>query len=221
MGLIIVKRPIFFGGALTHILSKKKKESENIMTTKYDCINHIKENLLEYDNRKLTSVVTNAFNRMYKDKEPDGCLSISTQIVACLQYLGYDAKLIIGQVYNETNDSFYHAWVELDNKIIDVSGYGNSNWSPLYFGKPWLYPVINELYEESKASEVDYHKFEFDEDWLESQISVAEGWSITKYFDGSPRKCLWQLSCDLLGMSLIIKNKQRLKDITDTIIIGK
>lgn len=188
------------------------------MTEKYDCINHIKKNLSEYDNRKLTSVVTKAFNRMYDIQEPDGCLSTSTQIVTCLQYLGYDAKLIVGQMYDETNHGFYHTWVELNDKIIDISGYGNTNWSQFYPGKPWLYPTINESYDESPVS---YHRFEFDKDWPNSQMSMADGWSISKYFDGSTRKCLWQFTCDLLDISLITKNKQRLKNITDTIIIGK
>ena len=135
------------------------------------------------------NVVVRAFNKMNETKEPDGCLSTSVTICIAMEYLGYSPNLCIGKFVLNGHD-FYHAWTELDGKVIDVAIFGNSSFSP-YWRDEVIIPQVNRKYLET---DVKYEPFVFDEDFKDAQISKMMGQSFYFYCDNAPkRNAIWNL----------------------------
>lgn len=137
--------------------------------------------------KEAEKTVVRAFNRMYDTREPDGCLSTSVSLCIALEYLGYFPKLCIGKFWAEGHD-FYHAWTELDEKVIDVAIYGNSHFLPI-----WPYGTINPQINKGYAdTDVKYEPFAFDEDFKYAPIAEMMGKSFYLYCDNSPkRNAVW------------------------------
>lgn len=163
------------------------------MSRNYTAIHYIQDKLKGF-NPKFVECVVRQFNMIDTNKEPDGCLSNSITLYICAKEYGYEPKLCYGLcVYDERE--FYHAWLEIDDIIIDLSLYGNVNFSPYsMWDKKLDVPYIGS-YEDS---EVHYGKFEFDDDWSGSMISFAEGWTFTKYMDGMPQNAMWKILCKII-----------------------
>ena len=153
---------------------------------------YIRGSLADF-NENFVNAVVDTFLFMHKNQESGTCLTISVQLAVIAQYYGYDAKLVYGLCKYQDID-FYHAWIEIDNKIIDVAIYGNVNWSGLGFGLDK--PVIYESYEDV---DIHYGKFEFDETWFDSDLYEAEGWTVEKYLNTGKYHCLWYLLLNRIG----------------------
>ncbi len=100
------------------------------MKRDYDAIHYIQRQLSGFEDKKMVFAMTKAFNKMYAAKEPDGCLSTTVELFIALKYLGYKPRICYGLVVPPSDYEFYHAWLELDGKIVDIAIYGNAKFSP-------------------------------------------------------------------------------------------
>lgn len=166
--------------------------------------------------KSAENVVVRAFNKMYDSREPDGCLSTSVSLCIALEYLGYAPKLCIGKYWVEGHD-FYHAWTELDGKIIDISIYGNTCFSQ-YWPYGIVLPQINKSYSET---DVKYEPFAFDEDFKRAQIAQAIGRSFFTYCDMAPKhNAIWNLILYYLNTTSL-SALQAVKEIAKKHVIGE
>lgn len=161
----------------------------NFMSRNYTAIHYIQDKLKDF-NPKFVECVVRQFNMIDINKESDGCLSNSVVLYICAKEYGYNPKLCYG-LCSYKNKDFYHAWLEINNIIIDLSFYGNVNFSLYSMWTKVDVPYIGSY----KNSDVHYGKFEFDDDWKSSLISAVEGWSFIKYMDGMPQNAMWKILC--------------------------
>lgn len=135
------------------------------------------------------NVVVRAFNKMDGTKEPDGCLSISVSLCIALEQLGYSPLLCVGKFWVNGHD-FYHAWVQLNGRVIDIAIYGNTAFSP-YWRDGIVKPQVNKEYAET---DVKYEPFAFDDDFKDAMIAQMMGRSFYYYCDHAPkRNAIWNL----------------------------
>ena len=133
--------------------------------------------------RKLTDVLTNAFDMMCKVGDHNGCLSTSVALHVILRSLGYEPKLCYGLCTGPDGNEIYHAWLELDDKVIDLAIYGNSRWSPFWHGRKLNAVVL----EEYANTELKYNDHLFDRDWDGCMISmIVKLGSIREYIKAAP-----------------------------------
>lgn len=133
---------------------------------------------IEYINTQLSGFkpefvkcVIRCFEFIDDIHQPDVCLSNSIALFICAMYYGYEPNLCYG-LCSFDGQPFYHAWLEINGIIIDLSIYGNVNYNP--------------------------GRFEFDTDWQISAIAQLEGCSFEQYMDGSPNGDMWKLVCQFL-----------------------
>ena len=167
------------------------------MSRNYNAIHYIQENLAEYDKHFVDAVIK-AFNTIHEKLEPDGCLSTSAILYIAAKKYGYDPELCYGCCELEEKQ-FYHAWIEINNTVIDLSIYGNVNFSPFSLWNTKMdVPYIGSY----SDSAIKYGKYTFDEDYRMSQISTVEGKSLEQYMDGLPQNAMWKLACRYLDLAL-------------------
>lgn len=179
----------------------------------YEMIHQIQEAGLPKDAER---VVVRAFNYMNDGREPDGCLSISVSLCISLEYLGYLPKLCIGKYWAFGHD-YYHAWTELDGRVIDVAIYGNTAFSQ-YWLDDVIQPQVNKLYSET---DVKYEPFVFDDDFKDATISLMMGKTFYYYCDNAPRRnAIWNRILYYLDTSSL-SVLSRVKDISRCHVIGE
>lgn len=163
------------------------------MSRNYTAIHYIQEQLKGF-NPKFVDCVVRCFNFIEQNQEPDGCLSNSIALFICAKEYGYKPSLCYGLCKFEGKE-FYHAWIEIDNIVIDMAIYGNVNYSPFSIWDNELDTPYIGSYEDSV---VQYGKFKFDNDWSDSMIAQAEGWSFERYMNGLPQNAMWKIVCKFL-----------------------
>lgn len=163
------------------------------MSRNYTAIHYIQEQLKGF-NPKFVDCVVRCFNLIEQNQEPDGCLSNSMALFICAKEYGYEPSLCYGLCEFEGKE-FYHAWLEINNIVIDISIYGNVNYSPFSMWDNKLDTPYIGPYEDSA---VQYGKFKFDDDWSDSMIAQAEGWSFEQYMNGIPLNAMWKIVCKFL-----------------------
>ena len=181
------------------------------MKRNYTAIHYI-QNQLKGFNPKFIDCVTRCFNLIEQYQEPDGCLSNSILLFICAKEYGYDPVLCYG-LCELDGIAFYHAWLEIDGIVIDLSIYGNVNYSPFSLWENNLDVPYIGTYQDSV---VQYGKFKFDDDWSYSMIAQMEGWSFEKYMNGLPRNAMWKGVCKILDRTptnnLVEHLKTHIKD---------
>lgn len=80
----------------------------------YNALHIIRDSGLPQD---VISVLQNAFTTLCNHEEPNGCLSTGSAIFIALSYLGYRSSIRMG-VVEVNGQEFYHAWLELNGKVI-------------------------------------------------------------------------------------------------------
>ena len=163
------------------------------MSRNYNAIHYIQEQLKGY-NPKFIDCVVRCFNLMEQYKEPDGCLSDSILLFICAKEYRYKPSLCYGLCALEGKE-FYHAWLEIDDIVIDLAIYGNVNYSPFSM---WDNKLDTPYIGSYKDSIIQYGKFKFDNDWSGSEIAKTEGWSFEEYMDTLPQNVLWKGVCEIL-----------------------
>ena len=147
--------------------------------------------------KDVENVVVRAFNKMNDYEEPDECLSISISLCLAIEYLGYNPRLCIGKFWVDNHD-FYHAWSELEGRVIDIAIYGNSAFSVMWQDEI-IEPQVNIDY---ANTDVKYEPFVFDEDFPFSQISMMMGKTFFYYCNSAPkRNAIWNLILSYLDTS--------------------
>lgn len=176
----------------------------------YDAIHYIQRQLSGFEDKKMVFAMTKAFNKMCAAEEPDGCLSTTVELFIALKYLGYKPRICYGLVVPPSGYEFYHAWLELDGKIVDIAIYGNAKFSP-FSTFDVRFPIVMGSYEANEQG-MEYRPFTFDEDWRDALISKVQGMPVVEYCDKSPKRILWKFACDLLDMSPLKANVDALRD---------
>ena len=174
------------------------------MGRNYAVLHYIKNQCqnMQYDD-SVCQLISRAFNRMDAIKDHNGCLSNSVALFIGLTELGLAPQLCYGLCKTKTGMEFYHAWIELDEKVIDIAVYGNLNYSPYLTNKPQVeLPIVFENYADCY---LNYGKFHFDEDWSSSSIAKAESWTISQYVKRSPQKGMYTVLAKLLDEYVISK----------------
>lgn len=179
----------------------------------YEMIHLIQEAGLPKDAEK---VVVRAFNKINDAQDPMACLTTSVVLCIALEYLGYSPKLCLGKIWSDEQD-YYHAWTELDGKVIDVAVFCNSSYSPYWKGKT-ISPQVNKTYTDT---DVKYESFVFDEDYEETWIAQAVGLSFYFYCENAPKKnVIWKTIMYCLDASSL-NVLYRIKDIAERHEIGE
>ena len=179
----------------------------------YDMIHLIQKAGLDKD---AESVVVRAFNKMNDCQDHCGCLTISVSICLALEYLKFSPKLCIGKFWVNGHD-FYHAWVELNEKIIDVAIYGNTAYSP-FWQDGIVKPQINVSYDDA---DITYEPFTFDDDFKDADISEMVGKSFFYYCDHAPKhNAIWNLILYFLDTSSTT-TLSSIKELSRNHIIGE
>ena len=167
------------------------------MIKDYEARKYILERASEYGDAKLTCVLVKIFDMICDNKEDDGCLSDSVALLVVLRTLGYDAKLCYGLCTSPEGLDFYHAWLEMDGRILDMAIYGNAHFSPFWLDDRSIGPYVFENYDDTR---VKYYNRRFDEDWNQCQLyTVIRMRSLKAYIDNAPNDCMWKLIFELLG----------------------
>lgn len=176
------------------------------MSRNYDVLHYIRDQVNRYySDDKLYNVLARCFQRIENYKEPDGCLSNSVAIYICLKEFGYEPQLCYGLCDIE-DFLFYHAWIELDNLVIDLSIYGNINYNHYFpLERKTTYPIVLEKYSDCY---INYRKFCFDDDWKQAQISLAEDKSIISYINQAPNRGMYTLISKIMGEPPMSKIQQ-------------
>ena len=178
----------------------------------YDMIHLIQAAGLSKDVEK---VVVRVFNMLNDARDSQGCLTSSVVLCIALEYLGYLPKLCLGKFWAFGHD-YYHAWTEIDGKVIDIAIYGNTSFSQ-YWRDGIIMPQVNKAYDET---DVKYEPFIFDEGYEETWIGAVMGWSFYDYCEKAPkRNVVWNMILHCLETSSLIA-LQRIKEISRSHVIG-
>lgn len=181
------------------------------MAKDYNAIHYIQNQAKKYNDDKLSDLLIRGFNLIYNSQEPDGCASNTVALYVCLKNMGYSPQICYGICTTESGFEFYHMWLELDDKIIDLAIYGNAKFSVLSGELAYIIttPVVLETYDESK---VHYGKFVFDDDWKHAAISVVENMTLKEYINSAPNNGMKKLICRYMDVSPTIENINKLLD---------
>ena len=153
------------------------------MARDYKARKYITEQAAQCGDERISNALIRTFDMMYSNQDHNGCFSTSVALHVILRSFGYDPKLCYGLCVSPSGKGMYHAWLELDGKVLDLAIYGNSHFSPYWIDEP-LGPVVFEDYNDTM---MHYGNHEFDEDWNGSMISKAvEMGSIAKYITNAP-----------------------------------
>lgn len=98
------------------------------MSKNYEVIHYIQKELESFD-FEFVNCVIRCFNFIEEYHEPNGCLSNTVALYICAKKYGYNPIICYGLCKLDGRD-FYHAWLEINGTIIDLSIYGNVNYSP-------------------------------------------------------------------------------------------
>lgn len=182
------------------------------MVEDYNAIYYIQSQVVKYNaDDKLSNLLIRSFNFIYNSKQGDGCASNSVALYICLKNMGYNPQIYYGLCSTENGFEFYHVWLELGGKVIDISIYGNAKFNPA--GDELVdiieTPIVLETYDEAK---IHYGKFLFDDDWKRAAINIIEKKSLKEYINEAPNNSIKKLICYYMGVSLTIDNINKLLD---------
>lgn len=182
------------------------------MSKNYKGIHYIQEQLKDFD-KSFVNCVIRCFNLIEENKEPDGCLSNTTALYICAKSCGYNPIICYG-LCNLDGRDFYHAWLEINGIIIDLSIYGNVNYSHYSM---WNYKIDTPYIGKYDNSKILYGKFKFDQDWSKSSIGQIAGKTLIQYMNGSPRYRMWKLVCKFMDKTLTKDLLQQLQKYAENV----
>lgn len=167
------------------------------MGRNYEAIHYIREQLKGFDS-KFVECAVRCFNFDNDSQSGDNCLVDTVSLYVCAKKFGYKPQLCYG-LCKLGEREFYHAWLEINDTIIDVAIYGNVHHSPFF--PEWKTKVKTPYIGKYKDSFLYYGKYEFDEHWKYCSISKAEGQSIIDYIKFAPGNGMWKLICNILDIT--------------------
>lgn len=182
------------------------------MAKDYNAIHYIQNQVKNYNaDDKLSDLLIRGFNLIYNNEESDGCASNSVALYVCLKNMGFNPQIYYGLCGIKNEFEFYHMWIELDEKIIDLAIYGNAKFN--FFSDKLAHiietPIVLETYDEAK---ICYDKFLFDDDWKHAAISNIEKKSLKEYINNAPNNSMKKLICRYMDVSPTKDNISKLLD---------
>jgi hypothetical protein len=150
---------------------------------------------------KIVNAVTRMFNRLDERKSYASALSTSVTLFLAMKYLELEPKLILGTVQFQ-GLSYPHAWLELNEKIFDLSTYEDIQHHPVLKERALkeILPQINIDYEDA-SEEICYYPFQFGGTWELANMYKMVGKTFEEYAEASPYIDIWADLCYILGIS--------------------
>ena len=182
------------------------------MAKDYNAIHYIQSQVEKYyDDNKLSDLLIRSFNFIYNTEEDSGCVLNTVALYVCLKNMGYNPSICYGLCTTENGFEFYHMWLELENKIVDIAIYGNAKFSFLGTALENIIemPIVLETYDESV---INYGKFVFDNEWKYAAINNIEKMSLKEYINRMPNNSMKKLLCRYIDVSPTISNVNKLLD---------
>lgn len=191
----------------------------------YETIHFIQENMQRLNNEAATSIITRMYNRLEERKCYASALSTSISLYIAMRHIRLDPKLILGTVQFQ-GLSYAHAWLELDEKIIDLAIHEDVKYHPVLSSRnlETVDPQIYISYEdaaikETKTQNVCYYPFQFGDTWEMSNMKRVVGKTFEGYAEESPMFDIWLDVCYILDISETQENIDQIKEIARNICI--
>jgi len=166
------------------------------MGKNYEVLKHIKMQLSDYDDA-ISNAIQRLFNVEDQRKECMGCVIDSVVAALIFKKYGVEAQIHLGEVCADGKQDAYHCWLTIDNKILDIGIYGNSQYNSYFKGEKLKQPIILEDPGVIKYADGSTE----DNTWL-SQLSKMP---ISEYIKRCPQNRVVKLFCQSLD---IIENKE-------------
>lgn len=155
----------------------------------------------------LKDYLQRTFNLLCQVQAHDDCLSTTVALFSLCRMNGIDAKICYGLCETDRGREFYHAWLEIEGKIIDLAIYGNLHFSPFHLEASCSDPVVMESYD---YKPIHYGKFEFDGDWGGAAISIVDKLTIKDYLKAAPQDGMIKYICRIMDKTPTASLKQEI-----------
>ena len=176
------------------------------MGKNYVAIHYIQDRMKSFS-PKFVDCVVRCFSYAEQIKADRDCLSNTIALFICAKEYGYNPQICYGLCVLD-NREFYHAWLKINDIVIDIAIYGNVNYNPL---SPWSFTLETPYIGTYEDAPVHYGEFVFDEDWPMCEISKMQHCPIEKYMDNAPQDGMWRVVCKYLDITF---SKQKIKELT-------
>ncbi len=180
------------------------------MSRDYEALHIIQK---QCDDNNITSPLKDylqrAFNLICDNRVGDDCLSTTVALFVLCRMNGIDAKICYGLCETDRNRKYYHAWLEIDGKIIDLAIYGNLHFSPYQLEASCSNPVVMESYD---YKPMHYGKFVFENDWSEAAIYAVDKDTIRDYIKNAPQDGMIERICKIMDKTPTATLKQEIYD---------
>lgn len=158
----------------------------------------------------LTNAVVRLFTIEERDKQCGGCVIDSVALLLILKKYGIIAELHLGEMCSDGEQDAYHCWLTVNDKIIDLAIYGNSNFNPYYKGKIFEYPIIFE--EKEKITDIVYYDGSTEtSSWLSDLSELA----LIEYIKKCPDNRLCKIICKALDIAEIQSNYEKIYNLAE------
>lgn len=180
------------------------------MARNYEMIRQIRQDLADKPG-EVSDIVVRMFNRLDNNNMYAAALSSCVAMIIALERKGISAQLILGTVEID-NIRFFHAWIELDRRIIDIDIYFDTSRNPTLTDKTSVVrPQINKEYQDA---DIKYYAFQFDDIWKMADMKQAVDKSFTSYCnDCEDPAAIWCDIAYILNESLVKSNLTQYMDI--------
>lgn len=178
------------------------------MGKNYDALHYIQKQLQEFD-QGLTNAVQRLFNIEDQAKESQGCVIDSVAMQLLFKKFGIQADIHIGEICADGNQNAYHCWLTVNDRLIDIGIYGNSNYNPYYCGPRLNRPIIMEEFSSFQSLIYAEGSTEVSGSWL---AELSEKY-IVDYIAHCPQDRVCHLVCKSLNISYNQENRRMIRDL--------
>ena len=113
------------------------------MGKNYDALHYVQKQMREFD-PGLTNAVQRLFNIEDQSKKGQECVMDSVMLQLIFRKFGIQADIHLGEICADGNQDACHCWLTVNDRLIDMGIYGNSNYNPYYRGPRLNHPFIME-----------------------------------------------------------------------------
>ena len=186
------------------------------MSMNYKVIHYIQSQMADFD-PSLTKAVVRLFNIEEQAGQCGGCVIDSVAMLILLKKHGITAEIHLGEICSDGEQDAYHFWLTVDDKIVDIGIYGNSNFNPYYKGKVFETPIIFE--NKQDVSGVVYYdgSTEISNTWLANLSEL----SVLKYIKMCPKNRLCKLICKALDIAETQAHYEEIYNLADGLFFPK
>lgn len=177
-------------------------------------IRYIREHLCNFD-KDFRNYVIRCFNIMEDFHEPFGDVLYSVLLYICAKMQGYSAVICYGDC-EVSGYLFPHAWLEVDDVVVDIGIYGNINYGSFAIdGITAAYPYIGTY---DQCADIVYNRFVFESN-SSSRVYGIDFMPVSDYMNNSPKQLAWTLLMKILNREDTDINRKDILDIIENDII--